>query len=299
VNVKLASSNVLLIGIDVGHSAKEISQKVERRRESYLGMVAMYVSEGQWSTYWDYAILGAGVEIIGQPKKGASIRTEKQEGVRVEKARESDVGMDLLKDFVKGFMKEHRPSRVDYVFVFRDGVSDHQLTPCRQYEVEQVISAFKETSTGVLPKIAYMVIQKTGLNKFFARSRDGGDIGSPGPGTVFASDSLTCTTPQFKAVSGDKPWKDFHLVTTYNSTSTAKPLHCFVIFDTTQLDEDSRSLQQLTFNLCHIYPNFCSSTRVPCVTRAAHKVAELMGRVGKSCGAVRVHPNLKKTYWYL
>jgi len=170
-----------------------------------------------------------------------------------------------------------------------------------------VIDSFRDTSSSTssssvsqMPKIAYMVIQKDGISKFIVKDRND-SFGSPYPGVVINKDALTGTPTAHLAASKDqKPWSEFFLISTYNTQSTAKPIHCYTIYDSTGWKQSDNGLQQLCFTLCHLYPNWCSSTRVPCVTRAAHRVAELVGRLARgSKTKVDIHPSLKKTFWYL
>jgi len=116
----LAHSAVLLIGIDVGHSKKEFGGKVETRRESIVGLVAILIVKGNWYTYWGYGLMGAGTEVIGVTKRGVSIRTTGPEKIREERAMEDETGENTIKSFVKEARAEFRDKapKIDYVFVF-------------------------------------------------------------------------------------------------------------------------------------------------------------------------------------
>jgi len=310
IKFELAHATTLLIGIDVNHSKKEFKFNVESRKDSYVGMVAILIKEGEWYTYWDYHVVSPGIEVIGQTRKGSSIR-DRTTTIQRESDSQHEVGEQAIKRFIKklrlAFQSELNGKEIDYVFAFRDGVSRDQLVPCREFEVNQVIDAFAEPLTSnsstvpKMPKIAYTVIQKDGIAKFLVTDRNG-RVGSPFPGVVIAKDGILGTSNAFLLAHKEQKWNEFFLVSTHNTQSTAKPIHCFVIYDTTGWGSNDNSLQQLCFTLCHLYPNFCSSTRVPCVTRAAYRVAELMGRIHKSgteSDRVVIPDGLKKTYWYL
>jgi len=224
---------------------------------------------------------------------------------------------DAYKD---DYLQEYgKPLAYDYCFVFRDGVSDGEMAACREFEVQQLMDGFEDARAGApapsttaasssstsstssaispMPKICYCVIQKVGLTKLFAKSQD--TIGNPPPGLV-VFDATTTTSPEFRKVSKNTEWKEFYLVSTHNTQSTTKPLHCFVLYDTLGWKPTSTTLQQLCFNLCHLYPNFCGTTRVPCVTRAAHRVAELISKLQQGGGQrLVIHPSVKTTMCFL
>uniref|UniRef100_A0A6B2LKT0 Piwi domain-containing protein n=1 Tax=Arcella intermedia TaxID=1963864 RepID=A0A6B2LKT0_9EUKA len=87
--------------------------------------------------------------------------------------------------------------------------------------------------------------------------------------------------------------KDFFLVSTYNSTSTAKPVNYCLINGANAIE--LAKFQQLTFWMCHMYPNWANSIKVPFVTQAAHKLAYLLGGEAN----VTVHPHLQSSFFYL
>ncbi|CAJ1932898.1 unnamed protein product [Cylindrotheca closterium] len=78
--------------------------------------------------------------------------------------------------------------------------------------------------------------------------------------------------------------------------STPKPVHFVVI----RQDGDVKgvSLPELTWNMCHDYPNWTGSIKVPSVCMMAHKLAELAGNM-KDSGASMNHKALKNRVHFL
>lgn len=114
--------------------------------------------------------------------------------------------------------------------------------------------------------------------------------------------------------------KPVHYVTLYNDkyASTQSPSTMSKLFssfppnstNSSQLTLTSRALphfffstvpmqqlQDLTFALCHCYPNWSDSIKLPVPTQLAHKLAYQMGE--SLISKPDIHQELYKTYFYL
>lgn len=67
------------------------------------------------------------------------------------------------------------------IFVFRDGVSDGQLSMVEQYEIPQVIKCF-ETFPNYEPKLVFIVVRKRISTTLFSSGVN--SYGPPAPGTI-------------------------------------------------------------------------------------------------------------------
>jgi len=146
--------------------------------------------------------------------------------------------------------------------------------------VADVVAAFPRA------QVIYSIIQKDNHCRFMLQTRDG-KIANPGPGSYFEDARIT-------PPSGvDEDFADFYLIPTFNATSTAKPIHYCIIKGSTVMPLNQ--FQYLTFVMCHLYPNWASSIRVPFVTQAAHKLAFLLGDLPDP----EIHKKLASSFFYL
>jgi len=164
----------------------------------------------------------------------------------------------------------------DTIIVYRDGVGDSQLEAVRATEVQQVKNASKEA------KMIYTVVQKRIHTRFMVQKPDGA-VGNPPPGTIIARDL------------GIERFNDFYLIPTKSSLSTVKPVHYVILHNDNHIPADQ--LQSLTFTMCHCYPNWTDSIKLPFPTQLAHKLAYQMGE--SQISKPEIHKELHKTYFYL
>lgn len=172
-------------------------------------------------------------------------------------------------------MKEHGVDP-DVVVVYRDGVGDSQLDAVRTTEVIQVKEAARKAA------FVYMVVQKR-IHSRFMIERPSGEVGNPPTGTVIDKDCNNAVYP------------DFYLIPTRASSSTVKPVHYVILHDDRKIPV--AQLQSLTFTMCHCYPNWADSIKLPFPTQLAHKLAYQMGE--SHIAKPEINAELHTTYFYL
>uniref|UniRef100_A0AAQ4R699 Piwi-like protein 2 n=1 Tax=Gasterosteus aculeatus aculeatus TaxID=481459 RepID=A0AAQ4R699_GASAC len=131
------------------------------------------------------------------------------------------------------------------IVVYRDGVSDGQLTILAQYEIPQLIKCF-ETFPSYEPKLVFIVVQK----------RISTTLINP-PALVL-----------FRV--------DFYLLAHTSRQGCGLPTRYIALYNTANLTPDH--LQRLTFKMCHMYWNWPGTIRVPAPCKYAHKLAFLAGQ---------------------
>jgi hypothetical protein len=104
----------------------------------------------------------------------------------------------------------------------------------KQTEVKQV----KQACAGA--NVIYTVVQKRIHTRFLMKT-DGG-VANPAPGVVVDSDLTSLD------------YSDFYLIPTECNLSTVKPVRYVILENPKTLP--MKELQQLTYNLCHCYPNW-------------------------------------------
>ncbi|KAM9858163.1 piwi-like protein 2 [Aulostomus maculatus] len=161
------------------------------------------------------------------------------------------------------------------IVVYRDGVSDGQLSMVEQYEIPQLIKCF-ETFPGYEPKLVFIVVQKRISTTLYSWAAN--TFGSPPPGTV-----LDHTLTQ-------KDWVDFYLMAHHIHQGCGLPTHYISLYNTANLTPDH--LQRLTFKMCHLYWNFPGAIRVPAPCKYAHKLAFLSGQYLHSEPAIQLSDKL-------
>nr|SIP62986.1 Piwi Like RNA-Mediated Gene Silencing 2 [Protopterus annectens] len=173
--------------------------------------------------------------------------------------------MDSLKlCFLSSLQKYYEVNHClpDKIAVYRDGVSDGQLTTVAEYEVPQLQKCF-ETFVNYHPRMVVMVVQKrVSTNLYLA---EGGRLETPPPGTI-----LDHTVTK-------RNWIDFYLLAHHVRQGCGIPTHYICVLNTANLSPDH--LQRLTYKLCHMYWNWPGTIRVPAPCKYAHKLAFLAGQV--------------------
>ncbi|XP_053319817.1 piwi-like protein 2 [Spea bombifrons] len=147
------------------------------------------------------------------------------------------------------------------IVVYRDGVSDGQLSAVENYEIPQLQTCF-QTFENYSPRMVVIVVQKRVSTNMYSTST--GQFVTPAPGTL-----LDHTVTNRDRI-------DFFLLSHHVRQGCGIPTHYICVLNTTNLSPDH--LQRLTFKLCHIYWNWPGTIRVPAPCKYAHKLAFLSGQ---------------------
>lgn len=179
---------------------------------------------------------------------------------------------DALRETISTAMKELEVSPTSCI-VLRDGIGDSAFGAAALEEIDGVRAGLDDSRDGNVPAVpvAYVVAQKRIATKFLSKSIDGepdGKYGAPSGTLVKGAQLLEYDTFY---INGRAP-----------PYSTAKPVRYVVI----QRDEELKdvSIERLTWNLSHDYPNWTGPIKVPSVIQMAHKLAELGGSFA-DCGS--------------
>ncbi|GAB1601208.1 piwi-like protein 1 [Argonauta hians] len=174
--------------------------------------------------------------------------------------------IDGLKTCLIGALKKYHemnhmlPKRI---VVFRDGVSDSQLSVVSGYEVEQLSKCFQHFGDNFSPLLSVIIVQKR-INTRIYINQGRNSVGNPAPGTI-VDHSIT-----------RKNWYDFFLVSQHVRQGTVTPTHYIVVHDTSGMKVDH--IQKLTYKMTHLYYNWPGTIRVPAPCQYAHKLAYLVGQ---------------------
>ncbi|KAM9312009.1 piwi-like protein 2 [Gastrophryne carolinensis] len=172
--------------------------------------------------------------------------------------------MDGLKlSLVAALQKYHEVNHIlpEKIVVYRDGVSDGQLSTVQNYEVPQLQTCFSAFGN-YSPRMVVIVVQKKiSTNIYCSKS---GEFVTPAPGTIV---DHTVT---------NRDWVDFYLLSHHVRQGCGIPTHYICVINTANLGPDH--LQRLTFKLCHMYWNWPGTIRVPAPCKYAHKLAFLCGQ---------------------
>ncbi|KAM4037637.1 piwi-like protein 2 [Anomaloglossus baeobatrachus] len=172
--------------------------------------------------------------------------------------------MDGLKLCLVGALQKfHEVNHIlpEKIVVYRDGVSDGQLSMVQNYEIPQLQTCFS-TFENYSPRMVVFVVQKRiSTNMYCSNS---GEFITPAPGTVL---DHTVTS---------REWVDFFLLSHHVRQGCGIPTHYVCVMNTPNLSPDH--LQRLTFKLCHMYWNWPGTIRVPAPCKYAHKLAFLSGQ---------------------
>lgn len=164
------------------------------------------------------------------------------------------------------YTEEHKvlPERILF---YRDGVGEGQIDQIIIQEVEQLqeVLNLAYASLGTKPKFAFIVVSKRINARFFSDNNRGPGHMNPPPGTVVDD---VVTLPErylhrnlsfFINLTVIYFSYDFFLVSQSVRQGTVSPTSYNIIHDTFGLTPDR--LQQLTYKMCHLYYNWCGTTR--------------------------------------
>ncbi|XP_041449381.1 protein argonaute-2 isoform X3 [Drosophila obscura] len=152
----------------------------------------------------------------------------------------------------------------EHIVYYRDGVSDGQFPKIRNEELRGISAACCKMH--IKPKICCVIVVKRHHTRFFPNGGPSqfNKFNNVDPGTVVDRTIVHPNEMQFFMVSHQ------------SIQGTAKPTRYNVIENTGNLDIDL--LQQLTYNLCHMFPRCNRAVSYPAPAYLAH-LAAARGRV--------------------
>ncbi|KAF9117006.1 hypothetical protein BGX27_007060 [Mortierella sp. AM989] len=164
----------------------------------------------------------------------------------------------LVKELVKTYKRltGHHPKRILF---YRDGVSEGQFETILKTEVNAIKRACMELDNEYTPPLTFVVVKKRHHARFFPQRNDQDRSGNCVPGTVV--DTVITHPTEFV----------FYLQSHAGIQGTSRSTLYHVLLDENKFTSDS--LQQLTFNLCHIYCRCTRSLSIVPVVQYAHLLA--------------------------
>lgn len=223
--VSIPIKKIMIVGIDVYH-------KVEQKYKSIAGFVSsLNPEQTRWYSRVCFQMTG---QELADTLKTAFLQS-------IKKYREAN-----------GYLPEK-------IFIFRDGVSEGQLSTVADHEVAQFRSCFTDE---FCPQIAVIVVQKRISTRMFVTV--GGQSSNPKPGGIIDAN-----------ITGRDSY-DFFLVSQHVTQGTVTPTHYVVAYDDTNYKPDY--IQRLSYKMTHMYYNWSGTIRVPAPCQYAHKLAFLTGQ---------------------
>ncbi|XP_074604112.1 piwi-like protein 1 [Brevipalpus obovatus] len=164
-----------------------------------------------------------------------------------------------------GGLKEyqsHNGRLPDRLIIYRDGVSEGQISYVYDFEMAQIKTALNSIIEPDKIKWSFIIVTKRGNTRFFYKL-DPGTFVNPPSGTVV--DTVVTRKERY----------DFYLISQSVQKGTVNPTMYNIIEDTTGWLPFHH--QQLAYKLCHLYFNWTGTINVPAPCRYAHKLAYLTG----------------------
>eukprot|EP01027_Heterolobosea_sp_BB2_P004320 GEZU01006589.1.p2 GENE.GEZU01006589.1~~GEZU01006589.1.p2 ORF type:complete len:262 (+),score=81.33 GEZU01006589.1:709-1494(+) len=150
-----------------------------------------------------------------------------------------------------------------YIIVYRDGVGEGQVKEVLDKELRELKASLKKKHVDA--KICWMVVLKRINTRIFVQpDPTKSKLINPIPGTVVDTDITNHNALEF-----------FLVAQTVNQ-GTATPTRYQCVYNEASFSADY--LQNLTFQLCHMYYNWFGTVRVPAPCMYAHKLAFLVGQ---------------------
>lgn len=166
----------------------------------------------------------------------------------------------ITKELICYFFRQRRvlPRKI---VVFRDGVSEGQVSQVLHYELLAMRKACVSLRENYRPPITYLIVQKRHHTRFYPM-QSGSDNVPPG----------TCVDTEIVHPRD----LDFYLVSHFSRLGTARPTKYKLIYDDSDMTE--HELEILSYYLCHLIVRCTKSISYPAPTYYAH-LAALRGRV--------------------
>jgi len=204
----------------------------------------------------------------------------------------------MVKELLVEFYKANRRLKPSKIIFYRDGVSEGQFDQVLVHEVRAVQEACMMLEKEYRPRITFVVVQKRHHTRLFCEERRdaSGKAQNVPPGTTV--DSGITHPYEF----------DFYLCSHFGIQGTSRPTHYHVLYDDNAFTADG--LQQLTYQLCHVYARCTRSVSMPAPAYYAHLVAfrarhhVTNGRSGdtvdleKSARAIQVSDKMKGAMYF-
>lgn len=293
----LKGRSVLFIGIDLYHSKINYQEAhtIYYQRRSIKSYIGYAVSpQGHSKTFAHCVSRTGGQEVLCSESDGTSVMSinsdpSVEQGAPLHRESGSSEEGPVLGNFVKNICNYLNLPKFDLIVVYRDGVADSQVEFVQKEEVAELQHAAPNS------KLAFFVVQKEIHSRFFLTAN--GEHFNVPSGTIIDED---CVNPQPEdgSIRHSQP-RDFYLVPVDSNLSTSKPVRYLAIHldDVCTRGDNYQQLQQLTYALCHMYPNWPDSIKVPCVTQMAHKMAYHLGEI--KMRDPEIHPSLFESMFYL
>lgn len=183
----------------------------------------------------------------------------------------------LMSDALRAYFNKNK-KLPDRIIVFRDGVGEGQISAVETHEALQIheaVSKFPDYKPG----LAIIVVSKRIRTRIFARS--GPNLENAPPGSVVDY----AITPKQHA--------QFFLVPQSVRQGTVTPVSFTIILNHSGLNPEH--LQMLAYKMCHLYPNWPGTIRVPAPVQLAHKCCFLVGE----CMQEDIAAQLRNSLYYL
>ncbi|XP_014479566.1 PREDICTED: protein aubergine-like isoform X2 [Dinoponera quadriceps] len=156
------------------------------------------------------------------------------------------------------FYRRNNKALPMYLMIYRDGVSEGEISQVYKNEVGNLKKRLEELYYGPNFKMIFIIVSKRSNTTLFYNR------GNPPTGTV-VDDVVT------------SPFKyDFFLVSQRVRDGTVSPTSYNILSDNTGLNPEM--IQTITFKLTHLYYNCSSTVRVPATCHYAQKLSFLVGR---------------------
>ncbi|XP_068740587.1 protein argonaute-2-like isoform X2 [Montipora capricornis] len=183
-------------------------------------------------------------------KYQARVRVQRHEKGRDAREIINDLA-EIVRELLIEFYKANAELKPSKIIFYRNGVSEGQFDQVFVHEVRAVQEACVKLQKDYQPRITFVVVQKRHHTRLFRENNE--DSSGKGrnipPGTIV--DSGITHPYEF----------DFYLCSHYGIQETSRPTHYHVLYDDNNFTADS--LEQLTYQLCHLCARFTRSECIP------------------------------------
>eukprot|EP00102_Acyrthosiphon_pisum_P021378 XP_016658588.1 PREDICTED: protein argonaute-2-like [Acyrthosiphon pisum] len=246
INVKLGGTNTILV--------PSVRPKVFNEPLIILGADITHATSNDDKISSIAAIVGS---MDAHPSRYAAM-------VRIQQHRQEFIQelSSMVRELLIMFYKSTRGYKPHRIILYRDGVSEGQLSNVFNYELMAIREACIKLEGGYKPGITFISVQKRHHTRLFCtdKTEQCGKSGNIPAGTTV---DIGITHPtEF----------DFYLCSHQGIQGTSRPSHYHVLWDDNNFKSDE--LQRLTYQLCYTYVRCTRSISIPAPAYYAHLVAQ-------------------------
>ena len=167
---------------------------------------------------------------------------------------------DMIMTHLDHIVKKNKKVPENLIF-YRDGVGEGQVQIVIRHEIQKIVSNLEKKYPNKTPKLTFVIVTKR-LDERFAVKKNN-NLYNPDKGLIIMDQIVK------------KENANFFMVSQKVNNGTARPTHYNIVLN--QCGLSLNRIEELTYDLTHLYYNWMGAVKVPAVVQYAHTCTNLFG----------------------